>query len=238
MRLGWMFAIAACGQTAPPPVTSRTTAEAPTAEVPATPEPTVRWSARTIVTQGLPAIARDGTSIVIAHRDNDSGRGNPNLTLIEKDRDDRDVSRLVVLTANEADTLAPPQIEARFKQAAVWLHERHAARHLVPMTALTTGLPTGNGPAPATGDGVTLRWTPNQLVLERGPITLVRRATPVTWLAPDYPMCRGCSEVCHNEAFLGGGNVDLARKVVLVIVAYRGTDICWEPSVQEHVVSW
>jgi hypothetical protein len=233
MRLASILAIAACGQSAPPPLAGRATSAAP-----ATPEPTVRWGPRAITAEGLPAIASDGSTIAIAHRDSDGGRGNPNLTLIEKDRNDRELGRFVVLTATEADDLAPAQIEDRFQKAAVWLHERHTTKHLVPLTALVPGQPTEGPPASVTGNGVTLRWTPNQLTIERGPSTLLRRPTPLSWLAPEYPMCRGCSEVCRNDAFLGGGYLDIARRVAIVVVTYRGTDLCWEPSAQEHVVTW
>jgi hypothetical protein len=262
MRLGFLFAIVtcgACGQPAPPPLTGSATSEAP-----ATPEPTVRWDKREIAIQGLPAIASDGSAIVVTYRDSDGGRGNPNLTLIEKDRSDREVSQLVVLLATEADTLAPAEIAARFDKATAWLHDRHTAKHLVAMTALAVGKPidersdvAGGGapdgsaggagglprgidgtPAPAVGAGVTLRWAPNQLAIQRDGDVLVQRTTPASWLAPDHPMCRGCSEICHNEAFLGGAYIDLARKAAVVIVAYRGTDTCWEPGSQAHVVAW
>jgi hypothetical protein len=190
---------------------------------------------RDILTSGLPAIASDGSAIVIAHRDNDGGRGNPNLTLIEKDRSDRAVRRLVVLAADDVDRLAPAEIEERIQRAEAWLRERHAAKHLVAMTKLTMTRPVG---VPAVGAGVTIRWSPNQLVIERQGAAPITRATPASWLAPDYPMCRTCTEVCHNDAFLGASYVDVERSLAIVVVAYRGTDTCWEPSSQERVVVW
>ena len=67
-------ALAACARPEPqPPLTGR---------APDTPPPSVAWRGRDIAITGLPAIARDGSSIVIAHRDSDGGRGNPNLTLV------------------------------------------------------------------------------------------------------------------------------------------------------------
>lgn len=253
MRLGWMLAVIAFGASGAfgalgacwtreqpaPPLTGRAMSTAPAA-----PEPTVRWAQREITMTGLPAIASDGSTIVVAYRDSDGGRGNPNLTLIEKDRGDREVSRLVVLTPTEADTLAPAQIEDRFEKAAAWLREHHTTAHLVPMTAFVTRKPTEGAPDTAAGAGVILRWAANQLTLEGAPGTSgppgtpIRRTTPTSWLAPDYPLCRSCTEVCHNDAFLGGGYIDLARKAVVVVVAYRGTDTCWEPGSQAHVVTW
>src|SRR6185436_15779026 len=131
MHLGLLVALAACSTPAapPPPLTGH----APPGE-PASPEPTVAWVKRDVVTTRLPAIAGDGSSVVIAHRDNDGGRGNPNLTLLEKDRTDRTLKTHVVLTADDADHLAPAQIQDRLHAATAWLRERHVARHLVPMT--------------------------------------------------------------------------------------------------------
>ncbi len=236
-----MLAIAACGAT-PTPTPPLTQTAAPsghaTPELPATAVPSVAWVGREIATTGLPAIASDGTTIVVAHRDSDGGRGNPNVTLIEKDRDDRVVRRLTVITATDVDQLAPAQIDERFERAAAWLRERHAAQHLVAMAALAVARPTDDAPVPAVGAGAILRWTPNQLVIERERGAAIRRTTPASWLAPDHPLCRTCSEICHNEAFLGGGYVDLQRSVAIVVVAYRGTDTCWEPSSEEHVVVW
>lgn len=232
MRLAATLALAACAAPPPPPpLSGHATAPPPTG-----PEPTVRWAGRDVQITGLPAISADGATLVIAHRDNDSGRGNPNLTLVEKDRKDRVVSRLVVLTANEADQLDAAQIDERFARAARWLHDRRVARSLVAMTPLVLGKPAGAASSPA--GGLTLRWTPNWLVIEREPAASVVRATPATWLAPDHPMCHNCTEICHNEAFLGGGYVDLKRSIAIVVVAFRGTDTCWEPSSEHHVVAW
>ena len=237
MGLGWLLAIAACWQPAPPALLGRAPPGAP-----ATPPPTVSWADRSFATTGLPAIAHDGSSIVVAHRDSDGGRGNPNLTLIERDRDDREVGRLVVASSDDIDHLDPRGLEIRIARATAWLEQRHAATHLVPMTALVTSAPTDDAPAQAIGPGVTLRWVPNQLVLvlgdRRGSSAPLVRATPGSWLAADYPLCPTCSEVCHNEAFLGGAYAELARSAVVVVVAYRGSDTCWEPGSQEHIVVW
>lgn len=224
--------LAACGSQAPAPLTGRAT---PASSAPA---PAVRWTERDVATTGLPAIASDGHAVVIAHRDNDGGRGNPNLTLIEKDRGDQIVRRMVVITAGEVESLAPDQIAARFADANRWLGERHAADRLVAMTALVVDRPGSAGADTARGGGVTLRWTPSQLALELPGAAALQRTTPASWLAADRPMCNGCAEVCHNDAFLAGGHVDVERAAALVVIAYRGTDTCWEPSSQHHVVAW
>jgi hypothetical protein len=230
------FAVA-CGPAAPP-----MSGTAP--EGASLPEPTVAWTGRELATTGLPAIASDGSAVVVAHRDNDGGRGNPNLTLIETDRQDRERRRLVVLTAEEyeelsrAGTDSRPAIDERVARATAWLRARHAALRLRAMAALSVPKRTAEGPVAATGTGVTIRWADGELAIAREGALPVVRTTPDAWLAPDHPMCQTCTEVCHNEAFLGGGAVDVERTTAVVIIAYMGSDTCWEPSSQEHVVAW
>jgi hypothetical protein len=223
------IALAACAHPEPPPLTGR---------APDTPPPTVAWRGHDIATTGLPAIAGDGSSIVIAHRDSDGGRGNPNLTLVEKDRGDRVVRQLAVITATEVDELPAAAIAGRFAAAAAWLDERHAAAHLVALAALELHPGSDEAPPSATGDGALLRWVPSALELILGPASRVLRSTPPSWLVTDRPMCPGCTEVCHNDAFLGGGYLDRDRRAALVVVSYRGTDTCWEPGSEAHVVAW
>jgi hypothetical protein len=222
-------ALAACARPEPPPLTGR---------APDAPPPTVAWRGHDIAITGLPAIAGDGSSIVVAHRDSDGGRGNPNLTLVEKDRGDRVVRRLEVITATEVDELPAAEIARRFSAATAWLDERHAAAHLVAMTALEPHPGTDEAPPTATGDGALLRWVPSELELILGPALRVLRSTPPSWLVADRPMCPGCAEVCHNDAFLGGGYLDRDRRAALVVVSYRGTDTCWEPGSEAHVIAW
>jgi hypothetical protein len=236
-RLGWLVLLAACWQ---PPAAPVPTGQAPPGAGPA-PAPTVTWTERELATTGLPAIARDGSSIVIAHRDGDGGRGNPNLTLIEKDRGDRELRRLVVVSSDDVDRLDAAGRERRLSTAARWLEQRHAAVQLVAMPPLAIRAQTDDAPAQASGRGITVRWAPSQLVIaldaDRGHPPR-SRPTPASWLAADYPLCQTCTEVCHNDAFLGGAYADLERAAAVIVVSYRGTDTCWEPGSQDHVVVW
>jgi hypothetical protein len=226
------IALAACARPEPPPPL--------TGRAPDTPPPTVAWRGHdiAITITGLPAIAGDGSSIVIAHRDSDGGRGNPNLTLVEKDRGDRVVRQLAVITATEVDELPAAAIARRFAAAAAWLDERHAAAHLVALAALELHPGSDEAPPSASGDGALLRWVPSALELVLGSASRVLRSTPPSWLVADRPMCPGCTEVCHNDAFLGGGYLDRDRRAALVVVSYRGSDTCWEPGSEAHVVAW
>lgn len=224
-------ALVACSRPEPPPpLTGRA--------IVTTPPPSVTWRGRDIAITGLPAIAEDGSSIVVAHRDSDGERGNPNLTLVEKDRGDRVVRRLEVITATEVDQLGADAIARRFAAASTWLDQRHAAAHLVAMTALDFHPATDEALAAATRGDVTMRWVPGELMLVLGPGWRLLRSTPPSWLVADRPMCAGCSEVCHIDAVLGGGYVDLDHRLALVVVSYRGSDTCSEPGPEAHVVTW
>ena len=51
-------------------------------------------------------------------------------------------------------------------------------------------------------------------------------------------MYAGATEICSNEAFLSAVSVDPDRNIAVVTIAYMGSDTCWEPAAQEHVVQW
>jgi hypothetical protein len=228
-------ALAACRQTPPEPLTGGSQGSSP----PTTPAPTAVWRNREIVVTGLPAIAENGATVVVAYRDSDGGRGNPNLTLIEKDRRDEVVRQLQVVTATEVDQLTPAEIDRRFSAAAGWLEERHAARHLVAMTQLDAHPPVDAAPGFATGrHGEVVRWAPSTLEIDRAAGPHITRATPPTWLVADRPLCATCTEVCHIDAFLGGAYLEIPRRTAVVVVSFRGSDTCSEPGSQEHVVTW
>jgi hypothetical protein len=152
-----LVAVAACE-----PTPDRTTTPAPATVAPTTVAPTVRWTGSDFQATGLPAIASDGSMVVIAHIENDGGRGNPNLALLEKDRSDRVVHRLLVLHPNEADPIDRALITRRVDEATRWLRERHTSARLTPLTALDVDSSAGYASPPmARGPGVTLRWAPS-----------------------------------------------------------------------------
>ena len=161
--------------------------------------------------RGLPAVADDGSLVVLAHRDNDGGRGNPNLTLIVRDRADRELARHVVLTADEADRLSPAQLAERFTAGQRFLTGTRAGRHVHPLLPLTAANPVADPPPPAVGGAWSLRWTPTAVELtERGQPPRSLPARP-DWLAPDHPMCPTCGLTCHNPPFLRAGHLDAAQ---------------------------
>ncbi len=214
------------------------------------PAPTIAWSggipadqAGEFTTTGLPAVAADGSRVIAAWRREDGGRGMPNLTLVVRDRTDTEVHAQVVLAADAAEaTTAAPELgdhNAYLAQTNVeigWMPLRPAA--------LTAG-GEGDGFIDAStwdasdGDvGLHFDQDGHLVIEQRGTVVVDRLMS--TWLAADRPMYEGAppDEICHNPAALTEAFLDGGRRLVLVRTAFRGTDTCWEPDGEYHVVSW
>jgi hypothetical protein len=44
--------------------------------------------------------------------------------------------------------------------------------------------------------------------------------------------------MCSNPAFLSGAYHATEINALVVDIGYKGTDTCWEPSDQLHVIAW
>ena len=90
----------------------------------------------------------------------------------------------------------------------------------------------------ATGDGLTVDFTPDKLdVFHHSATRPFRTVATRSWRAPAGQRCAGC-EPCENPAYLY--SVYKAKQVnaIVVEIAYRGTDTCWEPGNQLHLITW
>lgn len=232
---------AACGGTSAP---STIEGHAPPASHPATDAPKVTWIDNGFETPGLPAIARDGSRVVLPIHVDDGGRGAPNLAITVRDRHDADLETTQILAVDEVDSMfdehgMKPALRTRIAAATQRLTDLHAQLDLLPLTALAT--PEGFDPderTRATGAGLDVEWKASHLTIRAGARAVIDVATPASWLAAERPMCAGCAETCHNAAFLGGVVADAERKLAVLTISYTGTDTCWEPSSQQHVVAW
>ena len=230
----------ACGAAAPtaaPPIEGH--ASGPAAVAPTTPAPSIKWIDNGFDVTGLPAVTRDGTRVVFARHDSDGGRGNPNLRIVEVGRTDAIVEAIIVLRVDEVDDLFTsdghhPKLDARMSAANTWLAKLHHEADLVALSHLP-GLPA---PADGTSRDLRVDWQHDHLRLLRGATVVHERETPATWRAEDHAMCGGCAEICHNPASVGEAYVDDVRRIALLVIRYEGTDTCWEPPDQLHVVSW
>lgn len=190
-----------------------------------------------LVTTGLPAISADGGEVVIASEAHEPARGNLGLTLYLRDRQDRELAHRYVIGFDEADDAT--LVRTRFADANAWLAAQHQRANLVPLRALAvTALDGDRLHHRADGDGISLDWQPSTLAISRLGAAPFTRATPGDWLVPDRPMYDGAVEQCTNPAFLQAASVDTDRAVGVVTIAYLGTDTCWEPPAQVHVVHW
>jgi hypothetical protein len=198
-------ALVACGRSASEPaVSGRSTAPAPT-----TPAPSIDFVAGQFAITRLPALARDGSLVVVPVIENDGGRGFANLRVELRDRDDRLARRIDVMSVDEYETFVPDgmhgtaALQRRVLQANHALAALHAGRELVPMAQIKTDLA----------------------------IDFAAHG----WLAPQGQRCAQCPP-CENPAYLDAVYQAAGSDVLLVRVAYRGTDLCWEPSPQYHVI--
>ena len=196
-----------------------------------------------LTTLGLPAVAADGSRIVAASRESDGARGMPNMTIVMKDRDDREVDRHVVLSVAEADTMLDdaegknPPLDERVARANHWLHDRHAVLKLVALPLLDpepTRVPADR--TKATRAGMTVAWQTGHLQITDGADVLVDRQTPSSWLAETVTVG---TTVCRRAAYLGAAAVDRARALAVVTISYAADgEFCVEPPEQHHVVTW
>ncbi|MEO8554857.1 MAG: hypothetical protein ABI678_32990 [Kofleriaceae bacterium] len=232
-----LIALAACSGGSGPVVVANA------GEVPhrASPAPQIEWRDNAFQTPALPAVARAGEVVVVALRENDAGRGFPNLTLEVRDRADKTIQTIDVMTSNEYETLAPggtpnAELARRITAANAALVHLHDLHDLVTMHPLETQ--QADDPHLAIGDGLDIDFNIDHVHVFRHnsdrPV-FVRDAR--AWLIKEHEPCKGCG-MCQNPAFLRSVFHVPMLDLVVVQLSYRGTDTCWEPSDQLHVVAW
>ncbi len=217
--------LAACASGPPPPIAQHVTRQDP----PTNAAPTIALDDGRLITTGLPAVSTDGSVVVIAHEERDP-RGE-DVVLVARDRADRTIATHPVMRL-AADDVPDDALTARIADANRWLAAQHNAYHLQPMRALVMT------DRHARADGISIDWEASRLAIARAGGAPFIQTTPQGWLVADHPMYAGSSDMCSNEAFLLAASVDTDRTLAVITVAYMGTDTCWEPSPQEHVVHW
>ena len=238
-----LLALAACGgaaTSAPPPVEGH----APPAVTRTTPAPKIAWGAHAFTVEGLPAVARGAEIAVVAVSGGDAGRGYPNLTLEVHDRSDRVIQKIAVLESSEYETLAPGDaptaaLTARIDAANRELASLHEVHDLIPAHALELQTPTDGGEKHlAIGDGFDVDWSTDHLhVLHHNTDKPVATVDGGPWLVKDHTPHAG-GATCENPAHLDGVYHATDVNLLVVQIGYRGTDTCWEPADQLHVVTW
>jgi hypothetical protein len=208
-----------------------------------TPPPKLTWTDRGFDVAGLPAVARAGEIAVVPVRDNDSARGFPNLRIDVRDRTDKVAQTIQVMTANEYEQLVPdghratPELVQRLEVANHELAKLHGLHDLVVMHAMEIQ-PTKDVPHLAIDDTIDVEFDSDHLHVfhhddSRPFITLATTG----WLAVAAKRCPDCPP-CENPALLGGVYHAPLISLVVLDIAYKGTDTCWQPPDQWHVVAW
>jgi hypothetical protein len=241
MRALLAIALAACGSSAPSPEPAL--AGYATRPAPTTPAPRISYRDARFDAPALPAIARDGAVAVVAMIDHDSGRGFPNLRIEVRDRKDRVVENIGVMTANEFETLVPdgttatPELERRIAAGNSRLAALHAEHDLVTMQALALKVDPLGPSQPARGDGLVVTFDADHTLRVRASDRVVATANGTSWLVPSGKRCAQC-EPCENPPYLAAVYKATGITAIVVRIAYRGTDTCWEPADQLHLIGW
>lgn len=245
MRLAVLVLLAAaCGGNSKPRGVEVLENHAPPPAARETPAPSVAWVDGKLALNLLPAVARGGEVVIVPISGGDAGRGFPNLKLELHDRSDKVVQTIDVMSSNEFQTFVidgkpQPALEKRLAAANAELMRQHNVHDLVAMHALEMQKPLDGGePHLAIGDGMDVDWNRTHLhVLHHNTDREVTTYDGTPWLVKDHTPCAKCTP-CENPAFLDGVWHAEGVNVLVIQIGYRGTDTCWEPADQMHVVVW
>jgi len=244
MRVALVVFVASGCWSSPPPAAPISSS----APAPALPAPSIAWTDNHLVDRFLPAIASDGSVVVLGIEEPDGARGNPNFRIEVRARDDRTQSTHAVLTVEEVDSgaffdetgpLTP--LRDRIARANDLLVQLHAKHHLVPLKKMALENDDDAPPSAQTAHGgnLVVAWKADHVVIsdERGDgkTVLLDRTAPTTWLAAPS---RSNTQACSNPAYLDETWAAPEHRLVVITVNYEGTDTCWEPDAQLHVVAW
>lgn len=202
-----------------------------------------------VVAEGFPAISADGERVAVIDVDDDGARGNPNATLrIHQTSDGAVEASYVLLEAEEFSSVAeealPELIIPRVDAARAAL-EKRSWRPMVALEVVDRRGVNGGASSVFTGPLVSSEEDEPRLSLTLKARTLkisldgdeVLSRDVGAWSAPapseDMASCEG-----KNPMTLLGGFWDEARRVVTLEVGYLGSDECWGPDSEFHVLKY
>jgi hypothetical protein len=189
----------------------------------------------------LDAIDDDGKTVAIANHFSLAPRGDERLLLDLIDvATDRLVRRVIVSDPDHFDSNAGGEAKARRVLA-----ERHWSKLTTYDVEEDPGAPVRQGGlgAPlranrASGEGLAIEYRePVLVVRDAATGAEILRRTERTWSKSGGSRCPGCGYCPAPLANLDDVRGDRTRHVLLVGIAFQGgTDICWEPPDEAHVV--
>ncbi|HUJ63585.1 MAG TPA: hypothetical protein VLX92_34030 [Kofleriaceae bacterium] len=86
-------------------------------------------------------------------------------------------------------------------------------------------------------DDTVVELRAGRLTISQSGKRVVDRRIPAAWRGRSYDS-RSADLTCHNDEFLASAFVVPHARMVVLDIAYHGTDTCWEPTDELHVVSW
>lgn len=225
--------LAACGGTTHDSVIKSTSAPqvAPTA-----PAPTIAFANDRFELHGLPAISRDRSVAVLPLVDGDGGRGYPNLRIELRSESDKTFETDPVLISNDYEQLVvdgkpTDALAKRIDAVNHRLRELTAQHDLVPLER--TEISDHEFVIHETWE-VTYAKSILKIVFDAG--------HSLTFEHPEWRAQQGArvpgAPPCENPESLSAVYWTHSINAIVAEISYQGTDTCWEPGNQLHVVTW
>ena len=191
---------------------------------------------------GLDAVADDGKTVALVNHFTLGGRDDERLLLDSIDvATDRLERRIIVSDPDHPESDAGGEAKARQVLA-----ERHWSKLATYAVEEDPGAPVRQGGlgAPfrnnrASGEGLAVEYRePVLIVRDAATGAEILRRTERTWSRSGGTRCPGCGFCPAPLANLHSVRGDRSRHVLLVGIGFQGgTDVCWEPSDEAHVVA-
>lgn len=169
----------------------------------------------------------DGATVLLRLEDPADASGS-GLAYELRDRRDRTTRRFVI---RKLEDEIIEEVETR-RMAVV--RKLAKAGGFVPLTELFSG---DRGTQTFENGDLRAALANGRLTFEQGNRVLVERKLPRSWQHAAY-VHRGEGIKCENPALLSAAFVAPAARLAVVEIAYEGTDTCWAPASQLHVVVW
>jgi hypothetical protein len=168
--------------------------------------------------------------------------GTSSLRIDVRDRTDKLIQSVSVMTIAEAKTLVHDGVPAAALQDRIAAANRelaalHGLHDLVAMHPLELQATDGDRHL-AIGDGLDIDWDHDHLhVFHHNATQAIVTLDGTRWLVREHKACPDCAP-CNHPAFLAGVYHAPDINSVVVDIGYHGTDACLEPGDQQHVVVW
>jgi hypothetical protein len=189
----------------------------------------------------LPAITDDGATVAVANHVSLGARGKERLELDFIDvSTDRATRRVIVRDPDHPESDAGGEAKARALLAErTWLKFTGYEVEEDPSAPLRQGglgAPFRNNRA--AGEGLAVEYREPMLVVRDAATSAVMlRTASRAWSKSGGPRCPGCVDCPAPLATIAQAWGIRSRRVLLFAVGFRGgTDLCWEPSDEYHVV--